>query len=734
MGQPDATKNPKQPPPGRPRQRQSDERNQAPGVRWMAAQPIRTLLHNQVILGHPDSQREKPSQDRNRPLTNQNTGQHQKDPGIEDPIRQHPNTSIPETERKDDRDEDSEDDQRPRAAISPQPRCSVPSKPRNQHCPEQFTGNPDEVGSVEQNKPKTRGEYRQDYHVEYFTFYTSLWTIVKEYDSPARPTLGQLSAQRGPVETVVNHVKFSLPVQLLSSSGWLISYYRCSRLALTTAKIALRTASALFLLGLSLLLLPQTHQLIPSVEGSTKTLHLAGYYPGGWNSSNPTITVQQGDSVTIDLSSGDGAPHQFLLDLDSDSISDQSNCPPNSSPTDDPCSTAFSGSGTTSVTFTANSAGSFKYYCTIHYPSMVGTFVVQAPGFSMLSNPSSLTIVQGSSSTSTITLSSERGFSATINLTSSVSPAGPMPTMSPTMVTISPGTPATSTLTVSTTVSTASGSYTVTVNGASGSTTNMTTVAVTVTGPDFSISSSPSSLGVIQGSSSNSSTITLTSLNGFSGTITLTSSVSQAGLNISFNPASVTISSGGSGTSTMTVSTSTTPPGFYTATINGMSGSTTNMTTVNISVTIPDFNIKTSLPSLSITQGSTATTTITLTSLSGFKGTLTLTGSVSQPGPTVTFSPASVTLASGGTVTSNMTVSTAGGTYPTATGSYPVTVTVTNGTLTHSTTVEVTVGAIPSGTGSLPLAVLIGVAAGIIAVAGTAIYLVRRRAGRNPQP
>src|SRR3989442_15476737 len=127
----------------------------------MSDQPIRTLLHNQVILGHPDSQREKPSQDRNRPLTNQNTGQHQKDPGIEDPIRQHPNTSIPETERKDDRDEDSEDDQRPRAAISPQPRCSVPSKPRNQHCSEQFTRNPDEVGSVEQNKPKTRGEYRQ---------------------------------------------------------------------------------------------------------------------------------------------------------------------------------------------------------------------------------------------------------------------------------------------------------------------------------------------------------------------------------------------------------------------------------------------------------------------------------------------------------------------------------------------------------------------------------------------
>src|SRR5207245_7061476 len=115
----------------------------------------------------------------------------------------------------------------------------------------------------------------------------------------------------------------------------------------------------------------------------------------------------------------------------------------------------------------------------------------------------------------------------------------------------------------------------------------------------------------------------------------------------------------------------------------------TNMTTANITFTIPDFNIKARLPSVSVSQGSTPTTTITLTSLSGFKGTLTLTGTVSQTGPTVTFSPASVTLASGGTVTSNMTVSVAGGTYPTATGSYPVTVTVTNGTLTHSTTVEV---------------------------------------------
>src|SRR5438552_3338704 len=505
-------------------------------------------------------------------------------------------------------------------------------------------------------------------------------------------------------------------------------YYECRSFALAKRAHLLQATSATFILALAILLLPPG-TIFQTAHASTVTIHLVAYYASGWNGTtnpNPTITVQQGDSVTIVWSNGDTMYHQFLLDIDKDGYGDVSDC----SPTADPCTGTTATGGT--VTFTASTAGSFTYYCTFHPGSMKGMFIVQPPGFSMAPNPSSLTILQGSSSTSAITLSSEHGFTGTINLGASVSPTGPTASLMPMSVIVSPGSTATSTVIVSTSASTPGGTYTVTVNGTSGSTTNTTTVLVTVTVPDFSITSSPASLSVIQGVSSNSSTITLTSLNGFSGAITLGSTVSQAGLNLSFNPASVTISSGGSGTSTMTVSTSTTPPGFYTATINGTSGSATNMTTVNITVTIPDFNIKASLPSLSVAQGSTATTTITLTSLSGFKGTLTLTGTVSQPGATVTFSPASVTLASGGIVTSNMTVSVAGGTYPTATGSYPVTVTVTNGTLTHSTTVEVTVGSITSGTGTFPLTVFIGVAVAIIAVAGAAIYLLRRRTGQTP--
>jgi hypothetical protein len=95
----------------------------------------------------------------------------------------------------------------------------------------------------------------------------------------------------------------------------------------------------------------------------------------------------------------------------------------------------------------------------------------------------------------------------------------------------------------------------------------------------------------------------------------------------------------------------------------------------------------------------------------------------------VSFSPASVTLLSGGTVTSTMTVSAAGGTNPVSTGSYAVTVTVTNGTLTHSMTLPVTVATSPPS--NLPLTVLIGASVAIIAAAGMTIYLVRRKTRRK---
>jgi fibronectin type 3 domain-containing protein len=107
--------------------------------------------------------------------------------------------------------------------------------------------------------------------------------------------------------------------------------------------------------------------------------------------------------------------------------------------------------------------------------------------------------------------------------------------------------------------------------------------------PNFGISASPVSLSIHIGSSG-TSTITLTSLNGFAGTIGLSTSIACSGVCVvyptaSLNPTSVTLSAGGTGASTLTVSTSVlTTPGTYTVTITATSGSITHTVTVTVQV------------------------------------------------------------------------------------------------------------------------------------------------------
>ena len=109
--------------------------------------------------------------------------------------------------------------------------------------------------------------------------------------------------------------------------------------------------------------------------------------------------------------------------------------------------------------------------------------------------------------------------------------------------------------------------------------------------PDFGISAAPSSLTIHLGSSG-TSTITLSSLNGFAGTVSLSPSITCSGTCIIYptatlNPTSVTLAAGGAGTSTLTVSTTVlTTPGTYVVMITATSGSITHTVTVTVQVTI----------------------------------------------------------------------------------------------------------------------------------------------------
>ncbi len=105
--------------------------------------------------------------------------------------------------------------------------------------------------------------------------------------------------------------------------------------------------------------------------------------------------------------------------------------------------------------------------------------------------------------------------------------------------------------------------------------------------PDFSLSASPSSL-TIQAGASGSSTVTVASLNGFSGTVLLAAS-SPAGLSATLSSSSLTIVSGGSSSSTLTITASPTAvAGTYAVAVTGTSGSLTHSATVTVNVqTVP---------------------------------------------------------------------------------------------------------------------------------------------------
>src|SRR4029077_4199021 len=112
---------------------------------------------------------------------------------------------------------------------------------------------------------------------------------------------------------------------------------------------------------------------------------------------------------------------------------------------------------------------------------------------------------------------------------------------------------------------------------------------------------------------SGNSAVTVTGLNGFSGSVALTLTGSVFWAACSLQPTSVTPTA----TSTLTVSTTTsTSTGTFTLTITGTSGSLVHSTTVALTVNPaapPDFSMSRNPRSLTLTQGGSGTSTITVT-------------------------------------------------------------------------------------------------------------------------
>jgi parallel beta-helix repeat protein len=333
--------------------------------------------------------------------------------------------------------------------------------------------------------------------------------------------------------------------------------------------------------------------------------------------------------------------------------------------------TSTTPTGTYIVTITGTGGGdnhSIAFSLTIAGPSDID--------FTISVTPASESKNHGESTTATVSLSPLNDFDSTVSLSVSGLPSGATYNFAP-----SSGTPSfTSTLTIFTSQTTPVGSYPINITGTGGGMTGETTYTLTVTTLDFTINTSPTS-GSINRSESTAATVSLSPINGFDNTVSLSASGLPSGATANFTPSSGTPSFA----STLTISTaSTTPVGTYSITINGTGGGMTHGTTYTLTVTTPDFTISVNPTIGSQNHGEYINATVSLSSINGFDNGVSLSASGLPSGAVATFAPSSGTPS----FASTLTISTAP---TTPIGTYLITITGNGGGMTHGTTYTLTV-------------------------------------------
>jgi uncharacterized membrane protein len=311
------------------------------------------------------------------------------------------------------------------------------------------------------------------------------------------------------------------------------------------------------------------------------------------------------------------------------------------------------------------------------------TLIVLPNDFSISVAPDSVSAVQGSTASTTITTAVTSGSAETIALSVSGLPSGATATVSP--ASVSSGGSAALTLDAGTA---APGTYALVVTGTAASGSHDAALGFTVVAPvldDFSISASPSTIAVVQGGTA-ATTIATAVTSGNAQTVALSAAGLPAGATATISPGSV--ASGSSATVTIAAGAST-PVGTYDVTITGTGPSATHVTDVTVVVSAPvpnDFSIGASPAAVSVLQGGSATTTISTAVTSGVAQTVSLSASGLPSGASASLSV--VSIVAGGSTTLSLVAGAA-----TPAGTYAITVTGTGASATHATTVAFTVSA-----------------------------------------
>jgi uncharacterized membrane protein len=359
------------------------------------------------------------------------------------------------------------------------------------------------------------------------------------------------------------------------------------------------------------------------------------------------------------------------------------------------------GSGTATLTFGASAAGNY----TVTISSSSGTLThtitvtVQVVDFAVAANPTTITILAGTTGNSTVTITALNGFIGTVNLALTPS-MGLGATISPNNIVAS----GTSTMSVSATISS---DYSVTIKASSGSISH--TIMVTIHVLDYSVTGNPVNVAAPIGSNT-SSTLTIQSLNRYAGNLTLTYTVQTAGSTspgggaggashgvilappavlptVSISPQSFQLLPGGTQQSTVSISLpSNLPAGNYLITVFASDGTLSHQIMITLSST--DFGITATPSFVSIRPGSNTTILLNLQSLNLFQGNVTLTVTSPPGGPMGILSTSIVRLTFNSNVNLNLTIQVPANT---ALGNYTITVQATSGTVSHTLSILVRV-------------------------------------------
>ena len=343
------------------------------------------------------------------------------------------------------------------------------------------------------------------------------------------------------------------------------------------------------------------------------SLAASEYGTSGDSSCNSTLGNAAGSSCTFyDVTQGD-------MDIDCQYVDCYWPTEAANSPTDPTVGSLTTDSTTNSYLAAYASAVGWDFATgigTINAANLVNHWPRSKPNFTLTAAPTAVTITQGTSGTSTVTIIPQGGFTGSVNLSASNLPNGVKATFSP-----NPANSA-STITLTASATAAPGTVTLTITGKSGSLSSATTLSLSVIQADqhFTLAATPSAATITQGVGSGASTIAITPVNGFSGNVTLTAAGLPKGVTAVFNGNPATSSSVVTFTANSTAKT-----GTSTVTITGTSGSVTATTTIVLTVNpLGTFTVTAAPKSLTIARGSNGTVTVTITPKDTFSQSVTL--------------------------------------------------------------------------------------------------------------